>query len=86
MLQSATIQDGGTDKTTSRHARLVAYDVSHKLLRPKLVGEWVVPLPQSKKGNTRACSEIHFIKPGVFVALSRDGDGRGGDEDKSGYK
>lgn len=86
MLQSATMQDGGTDKSTSRFTRLFAYDVSRRFVRPKLVGEWVVPLPQSSKGNTQACSEIHFVSPGVFLALSRDGDGRGGDDDNSKYK
>ncbi len=86
MLQSATIQDGGDDKTTSRYTRLLAYDVSNPSVRPELVGEWVVPLPQSKKNNTRACSEIAFVSPGVFFALSRDGDGKGGDDLQSSYK
>ncbi|KAK7442763.1 hypothetical protein VKT23_016010 [Stygiomarasmius scandens] len=88
MLQSATIQDGGDDKSTSRFTRLVAYDVSDPIAtRPSLIGEWVVPLPISNsKGNTRACSEIHFVSPGVFLALSRDGDGRGGDDTESKYK
>lgn len=86
MLQSATIQDGGDDKATSRHTRLIAYDVSNLSVRPPLVGEWVVPLPLSDKGNTRACSEIQFVSPGVFLALSRDGDGRGGDDNNSKYK
>lgn len=86
MLQSATIQDGGDDKTTSRYTRLLAYDVSNPSVRPELVGEWVVPLPQSKKNKTRACSEIAFVSPGVFFALSRDGDGKGGDDLQSSYK
>ncbi|THV00288.1 hypothetical protein K435DRAFT_719132 [Dendrothele bispora CBS 962.96] len=88
MLQSATIQDGGDDKSTSRYTRLLAYDVSNPTVtRPSLIGEWVVPLPISNsKGNTRACSEIHFVSPGVFLALSRDGDGRGGDDTESKYK
>ncbi|KAF5353668.1 hypothetical protein D9758_008665 [Tetrapyrgos nigripes] len=87
MLQSATIQDGGDDKSTSRYTRLVAYDVSDPTVtRPSLVGEWVVPLPLSSKGNTEACSEIHFVSPGIFLALSRDGDGRGGDDNNSKYK
>jgi len=84
MLQSATIQDGGADKTTSRYTRLFAFDT--KVLPPHLVGEWVVPLPLSKKNHTEACSEIHLVRPGVFFALSRDGDGRGGDDNKSSYK
>jgi len=84
MLQSATVQDGGADKTTSRYTRLFAFDT--KVLPPHLVGEWVVPLPLSKKNHTEACSEIHLVRPGVFFALSRDGDGRGGDDNKSSYK
>jgi hypothetical protein len=83
MLQTATIQDGGAAKETSRHTRLLAYNVAAE---PKLVGEWVVPLPQSKKGKTRGSSEILYIGEGVFLSLSRDGDGRGGDEVESGYK
>lgn len=86
MLQSATIQDGGSDKSTSRFTRLLAYDVSNPLVSVPLIGEWVVPLPQSGGGNTEACSEIHFLGAGVFLALSRDGDGRGGDDNKSSYK
>ncbi|KAK7062699.1 hypothetical protein VNI00_000187 [Paramarasmius palmivorus] len=79
MLQAATIQDGGDDKSTSSFTRLVAYDVSDDTKRPALVGEWVVPLPRSNsKGNTRKCSEILFVSKNVFFALSRDGDGRGG--------
>ncbi|PPR07934.1 hypothetical protein CVT24_000824 [Panaeolus cyanescens] len=86
MLQSATIQDGGDDKSTSRFTRLFAFDISNPGVSPPLVGEWVVPLPLSSKGNTEACSEIHFVSPGVFFALSRDGDGRGGDDNNSKYK
>ncbi|KAL0945215.1 hypothetical protein HGRIS_000727 [Hohenbuehelia grisea] len=87
MLQSATIQDGGDDKSTSRFTRLLAYDVSAPATRrPPLVGEWVVPLPLSDKGNTQACSEIHFVSPGLFLALSRDGDGRSGDDNNSKYR
>ncbi|KAI0635217.1 esterase-like activity of phytase-domain-containing protein [Trametes polyzona] len=87
LLQSATVQDGGSDKTTSRFTRLLAYDVSNPLsTRPPLIGEYVVPLPQSKKGKTRAASEVHFVSDGVFLVLSRDGDGHGGDDAKSSYK
>ncbi|KAF9556491.1 hypothetical protein CPC08DRAFT_737062 [Agrocybe pediades] len=86
MLQSATIQDGGDDKSTSRFTRLLAYNVSNPSVSVPLIGEWVVPLPLSGKGNTEGCSEIHFLGKGVFLALSRDGDGRGGDDDSSSYK
>ena len=61
LLQSATIQDGGSSKKTSRFTRLLAYDVSEPLttvIRPPLIGEWVVPLPQDAKGSTLAQSEL----------------------------
>ncbi|KAI9063592.1 hypothetical protein FKP32DRAFT_1571777 [Trametes sanguinea] len=87
LLQSATIQDGGSDKSTSRFTRLLAYDISDALLvRPKVIGEWVVPLPVSKKDNTRAASEVHLVSDGIFLVLARDGDGHGGDDAKSSYK
>ncbi|KAL5527507.1 hypothetical protein ACEPAG_6308 [Sanghuangporus baumii] len=87
LLQSATIQDGGTSKKTNRFTRLLAYDVSITLNRsPPLVGEWVVPLPQSGKGSTFAQSEVHYVSPDVFLVLSRDGDGHGGDDNNSAYK
>ena len=87
LLQSATVQDGGDSKSTSRFTRLFAYDVSNALVkRPPLIGEWVVPLPLNKKGNTLAQSETHFISPNTFFVLSRDGDGHGGDDDNSAYK
>ncbi|KAF8883997.1 esterase-like activity of phytase-domain-containing protein [Infundibulicybe gibba] len=86
MLQSATIQDGGDDKSTSRYTRLLAYDISNSAAPASLVGEWVVPLPLSSKGKTLQTSEIHFVSPGVFLALARDSDGHGGDDNNSGYK
>ncbi|KAF8887862.1 esterase-like activity of phytase-domain-containing protein [Gymnopilus junonius] len=86
MLQSALIQDGGDNKNDQRFTRLFAFDVSDPDSEVVLVGEWVVPLPIDSKSNTQACSEIHFVSPGVFFALSRDGDGRGGNDDKSSYK
>ncbi|KAF8193399.1 esterase-like activity of phytase-domain-containing protein [Pholiota molesta] len=86
MLQSATIQDGGLVATTQRYTRLFAYNVGNPALKPRLVGEWVVPLPLSAKNKTEACSEIHFVSKGIFLALSRDGDGRGGNDDHSSYK
>ncbi|KAF6759459.1 esterase-like activity of phytase-domain-containing protein [Ephemerocybe angulata] len=91
MLQSALVQDGGADKdgkesdTTSRHTRIIAYGVGGE--SPELKGEWVVPLPRSaSKGKTRASSEILFVGDGTFLSLSRDGDGRGGNGEKSSYK
>lgn len=87
LLQSAAWQDGGSDKSTSRFTRLLAWDVSKDNdKQPPLVGEWVVPLPQSSKGNTLGANEILYLKKGVFLILARDGDGRGGDDSNSKYK
>lgn len=87
LLQSATVQDGGGSKGTSRFTRLLQYDVfASPPLRPRLTGEWVVPLPQNAKGNTLAQSELHFISKNVFFVLARDGDGHGGDDNNSKYK
>ncbi|KAB5592254.1 hypothetical protein CTheo_4299 [Ceratobasidium theobromae] len=87
LLQSATIQDGGGDKSTNRYARLFAWDIS-KSGSSQLTGEWVVPLPQSKKGKTYAQSEIHALTSTQFLVLSRDGHGHGDDDNeaKSDYK
>jgi len=43
-LQSATRQDGGTSPATRRYSRLLYYDVADRE-RPRLVREYVVPLP-----------------------------------------
>ncbi|KAJ7049213.1 esterase-like activity of phytase-domain-containing protein [Mycena amicta] len=81
ILQSATIQDGALQYT-----RLLAYDVSQPEFTVPLVGEWVVPLPVSSSGKVEATSEIHFISPGVFLCLARDGNGHGGSGDNVKYK
>ncbi|KAG8956580.1 hypothetical protein FRC04_000058 [Tulasnella sp. 424] len=84
MLQSATMQDGGTDSTTSRYTRLLEYNIQKT--PPKLTGEWVVPLPQTKKQKTLAQSDIHYLDGKKFLVLSRDGHGNGDDTSQSDYK
>ncbi|KLO16353.1 hypothetical protein SCHPADRAFT_901583 [Schizopora paradoxa] len=87
LLQSATIQDGGNKKSTSRFTRLLSYDVSDLTVEtPALIGEWVVPLPQDSSGDTLAQSEMHFISENVFFVLARDANGHGGNSDTSAYK
>ncbi|KAJ7766026.1 esterase-like activity of phytase-domain-containing protein [Mycena metata] len=81
ILQSATIQDGALQYT-----RLLAYNVSAPTVSIPLIGEWVVPLPVSSSGKVEATSEIHFVSPGVFLCLSRDGNGHGGSGDNIKYK
>src|SRR3989441_6073521 len=53
-LQSATRQDGGTSPATRRYSRLLYYDVADRE-RPRLVREYVVPLPlfESADGERR---------------------------------
>ncbi|KAF5349553.1 hypothetical protein D9756_008801 [Leucocoprinus leucothites] len=75
--EAAAIQDDGTDKSTSGYSKMLA-------LNPK---GWSLAslenVPLSSKNRTEACSEIHFVRPGVFSASSHDGDSRGGDDDNS---
>lgn len=94
LLQEATVQDGGSDKTTSRYARLLGYklDLSNVVAfiqsnpQPKPTHEYVVELPRSKKGNTRGASELHIIGDGHFLVLVRDGNGFGDTDSDSVYK
>lgn len=87
MLQSATIQDGGNKKSNSRYTRLLAYDISQPTeIRPALVAEYIVPLPQDSDGKTLGASEISFISDQLFLVLSRDSNGHGGDATESTYK
>jgi len=85
MLQTAAVQDGGGSRATSRYTRLLAWDVSDPS-NPVFKGEWVVPLPLNSKGESLACSEIYFVSDNIFLALPRDGGGRGGDSPTSNYK
>lgn len=89
LLQSATIQDGGSSKTTNRYSRLLgwAYDPTKPFnLQPTLKEEYVVQLPASGKGNTRASSELHIVGDGVFLVLARDGNGFGDNTAQTTYK
>lgn len=86
LLQSATIQDSNKgSKSTNRYTRLLGYDVSN-IFKPKLIKEHVVPLPQSKSGNTRASSEVHIVDQTTFLVLARDGNGFGNDDAGVSYK
>jgi len=80
-LQSATRQDGGTWPETRRYSRLLYYDVADRE-RPRLVREYVVPLPlfESAAGERRvaAQSELLALDETFFLLLCRDsGNGYG---------
>ncbi|KAK9459812.1 esterase-like activity of phytase-domain-containing protein [Lipomyces oligophaga] len=85
LLQSATIQDGGSKKTTNRYTRLLKHAVgSHTL-----AGEWVVPLPQytdpdqKKNPRTAAQSEIYALSEEQFLIIARDSNHGHGQSDST---
>ncbi|EKM53195.1 uncharacterized protein PHACADRAFT_30229 [Phanerochaete carnosa HHB-10118-sp] len=87
MLQTATIQDGGNKKSHARYTRLLAYDISSPNTdRPVLTAEYIVPLPLDSGGDTLGASEISFVSENIFLVLSRDSNGHGGDSTESEYK
>jgi len=80
-LQSATRQDGGASPETRRYSRLLYYDVADRE-SPKLVREYVVPLPlfETSDGKRRvaAQSELLALDETFFLLLCRDsGNGYG---------
>jgi len=64
---------------------MLGYDVSN-VIKPKLVHEYVVQLPVSKKGKTRKSSELHVVDSTTFLILSRDGNGFGDTDSDSSFK
>lgn len=94
LLQTATAQDGGSDKTTSRYTRLLGWQVDlndpagflKAGQQPKLKYEYVVQLPISKKNRTRGASEVHIVGDDHFLVLGRDGNGFGDTDSDSSYK
>ena len=76
MLQSATVQDGGSSDFRGKYTRMVQYDISNPL-QPSLVGEYVVELPVSGSGQARGQSEMYYLSESRFLVLARDGNGNG---------
>ena len=76
-LQSATRQDGGTSAPTRRYTRMLYYDIAD-LDHPRLVREYVVPLPvfEDAQGRPRiaAQSELLALDDTHFLLLCRDSD------------
>ncbi|KAI5812504.1 outer membrane autotransporter [Pyronema omphalodes] len=91
LLQSATINNGGTSDETSRYSTLLKYQLDNEGKNPVLVGEWTVPLPQytatTGEKLTAAQSSILSLGKGRFMVIARDGDaGRGQDSTESIYR
>ncbi|GAA97532.1 uncharacterized protein L969DRAFT_68597 [Mixia osmundae IAM 14324] len=84
LLQSATVQDGGSSNTKGRYTRLLGYNIAN-VNKPALVEEYIVPLPTSSKGKVYAASEVAYVAPNTFLVLARDGNGDG-DTGPSKYK
>jgi hypothetical protein len=85
MLQSATIQDGGSGNTKRRNTRLLAYRIKEK--KTELEAEYAVQLPILPSGRVASQSEMHYISKDQFLVLSRDsGAGHGQDKSESIYR
>jgi hypothetical protein len=89
-LQSATRQDSGAGQETRRYTRMLYYDLSNSDL-PRLVREYVVPLPvyEDAEGQKRvaAQSELLALDETRFLLLCRDnGNGYGRDSATSRYR
>lgn len=85
MLQSATIQDGGSSNSKRRNTRFLTYRVKDK--KVELEAEYVVQLPVLSTGRVAAQSEMHYISKDQFLVLSRDsGAGHGQDSSESIYR
>jgi hypothetical protein len=90
ILQSATRQDGGTAQETRRYTRMLYYDLSNSEL-PRLVREYVVPLPvfETVEGKKRVAAQSELLALGEtrFLLLCRDaGNGYGTDGATSRYR
>ncbi|KAF3036161.1 hypothetical protein E8E12_003246 [Didymella heteroderae] len=85
MLQSATIQDGGSKSSTRRNTRLLKYRVKSKSV--ELDAEYAVQLPVLSTGKVAGQSEIHYISETQLLVLARDsGAGHGQDSSTSIYR
>ena len=85
MLQSATIQDGGTGSTKRRNTRLLKFRISNNV--PQLEAEYAVELPVLPSGKAAGQSEMLYISDTQFLVLARDsGAGHGADKSESVYR
>lgn len=86
MLQSATIQDGGSKSSTRRNTRLLQYRLDNDS-KPTYEAEYVIQLPLLPTNKVASQSEIHYLSPTQFLVLARDSDaGHGQEESTSIYR
>ncbi|KAH7078045.1 esterase-like activity of phytase-domain-containing protein [Paraphoma chrysanthemicola] len=85
LLQSATIQDGGSSSSKRRNSRFLTYRVKDK--KVELEAEYAVQLPVLSTGRVAGQSEIHYISETQFLVLARDsGAGHGQASSESIYR
>lgn len=85
LLQSATIQDGGSSSSKRRNTRLLKYRVDNSSV--VLDAEYAVQLPVLSTGKVAGQSEILYISDTQFLVLARDsGAGHGQDKSQSIYR
>lgn len=89
MLQSPAMQDGGAFDY-ARNTRMVEFDIqAGSPSFGKLAGEYVYQLTyngNNKRTKTTVVSALAAVNETTFLALERDSNGRGGDEDAPVYK
>ncbi|KAF1947997.1 hypothetical protein EJ02DRAFT_391503 [Clathrospora elynae] len=85
MLQSATIQDGGSSAKKRRNTRLLKYRIKDD--KTTLEAEYAVQLPILPSGRVASQSEMHYISDTQFLVLARDsGAGHGQSNSESIYR
>lgn len=85
MLQSATIQDGGSSSKKRRNTRLLKYRVKDQ--NTILEAEYAVQLPVLPTGRVASQSEMHYISETQFLVLARDSNaGKGAESTESIYR
>lgn len=85
MLQSATIQDGGSSNSKRRNTRFLTYRVKDK--KVELEAEYAVQLPVLPTGRVASQSEMIYVSKDQFLVLARDsGAGHGQDNSQSIYR
>ncbi|KAI4923307.1 hypothetical protein J4E85_008344 [Alternaria conjuncta] len=85
MLQSATMQDGGSSAKKRRNTRLLKYRVKDD--KTTLEAEYAVQLPVLPTGRVASQSEMHYISETQFLVLARDSNaGHGAESTLSIYR
>ncbi|KAK8086307.1 hypothetical protein PG994_001281 [Apiospora phragmitis] len=95
LLQAATVHQGGLAKQTSRHTRILQYNIGNSSDDgPSYAASYIVPLyvdpttdKPSKNPKVAVQSEMHALPNGQFLVLARDSNaGRGAESTESVYR